>query len=481
MRKIKFHYLLLFILFQSGLFAQNQSDRSAQIDAIFSEFNKPDVPGASIMVVKNSKIIFKKGYGLANLEEKIPAMEYTNYRLASVTKQFTAMCIMILYERGKISYEDRLTDIFPDFPNYGKKITTRHLLNHTSGLVAYEDLIPEDQKEQLKDKDVLEMMKKIDSTYFEPGSSYRYSNTGYALLAMIVEKFSGKSFAQFLKENIFEPLGMTNSVTYEKGISEVKNRAYGYSLKENGFERTDQSLTSAVLGDGGIYTSIMDYYKWDQALYTEKIVKYSTFKEALTSGILNNGKAIDPGYGFGWRTDKTKNINHYEHSGSTIGFSNHVIRIPELQTTVIALTNRNNMSEVARYVTAVANLYTDNLFKTSIDVALRLIIEEKGIEDAIKKYHELKEKHSDKYDFKESNLNSLGYKFLETKRNKEAIEIFRLNLKAYPESSNALSSLGEAYMLNGDKEKAMQCFEKSLKINSKDMKAIDMMKKLSER
>ena len=336
--------------------------RAAGIDEIFAEFNKPDVPGASVAVIKDGKIVFKKGYGLANLETGEKAADYTNYRLASVTKQFTAMCILILKEQGRLNLETKLTEIFQDFPDYGEKITIKNLLQHTSGLIAYESLMPEGQTEQVHDNDVLEMMKTQDSTYFEPGESYRYSNSGYALLAMIVEKISGKSFADFLKENIFDPLGMENTIAYEKGISTVKRRAFGYKKGESGFEDSDQSSTSAVLGDGGIYTSVMDYYKWDQALYTDKLVSRKTIEEAFTPGKLNDGSEIESGYGFGWFTGKVNGIKWVGHSGSTCGFRTYVLRIPEKEFTVIVLINSREPQAV-KYVYKVANLYTDNLFK----------------------------------------------------------------------------------------------------------------------
>ncbi len=328
-----------FLIMTSFIHPQNISDKSNLVDAILADYNQPASPGAAVMVISGGKILYSHGYGLANLEEKIPVGTNTNFRLASVTKEFTATAIMILINRGKLRFDEKLTDIFPGFPAYGEKIKITNLLDHTSGLIDYENLIPDTATIQVKDKDVLEMMMKQDSTYFEPGSKYQYSNTGYALLAMIVEKISGQHFAKFLKENIFDPLKMSNSVAYEKGISEVTNRAYGYSEKNSVFIRTDQSLTSAVLGDGGIYTSVEDMYKWDQSLYTEKILPKKLIEKSFTRGILNNGEKID--YGFGWHLKTYKNHEIVYHTGSTIGFRNVIYRIPDKKFTVILLTNRD--------------------------------------------------------------------------------------------------------------------------------------------
>ncbi|MBI3667281.1 MAG: beta-lactamase family protein [Acidobacteria bacterium] len=309
------------------------------IDALFVDYNRPDVPGASVIVIRKALIVYARAYGFANLEEHTRASTRTNYRLASLTKQFTAMAVMMLAKDGKLHFDDRLTDALPGFPAYGSRIRIRHLLNHTSGLWDYEDLIPEGQKEQLKDRDALELVKAKGATYFEPGSRFKYSNTGYATLALVVETASGRPFARFLKERIFQPLGMDDTVAYEKGISEVSNRAYGYTLEGAGFKRTDQSLTSAVLGDGGIYTSVMDLYKWDRALYSDRLVDRAILQLAVTPATLNDGSKTE--YGFGWFVDRYRGRRlRYRHNGETVGFENVIQRFPEEQLTVIILANR---------------------------------------------------------------------------------------------------------------------------------------------
>ena len=309
-----------------------------KVDGLFREFDHPDVPGASVAVVREEKIVMAKGYGLANVEESIPATPYTNFRIASMTKQFTAMCIMMLKERGLLSYNDPITRFFPDFPAIGKQITVRHLVGHTSGLVDYEDIIPAGQTEQLKDRDVLELLKTQQGTYFTPGTQYRYSNTGYALLALIVEQVSGTDFATFLKENIFDPLGMSETVAYEKGASTVNHRALGYRQTDQGFIDADQSLTSAVLGDGGIYTSVLDYCKWDQALYGTELVGRQALQEVFTPGRLADGTPTI--YGFGWRIETRGTTLVVHHNGGTCGFNSAVRRAPERQTTVMVFANR---------------------------------------------------------------------------------------------------------------------------------------------
>src|ERR1017187_1098425 len=167
---------------------------AARVDALFQDFNQPGAPGASVMVIKRGKVVLPKGYGLANLEEKVPCGTNTNFRLASVTKQFTAMAVMILAERKQLSLDERLTDFFPEFPAYGSQITVRHLLTHTSGLIDYEDVIPKGTEIPVLDRDVLRLLMQQDRTYFPPGARYRYSNSAFALLALIVEARSGNTF-----------------------------------------------------------------------------------------------------------------------------------------------------------------------------------------------------------------------------------------------------------------------------------------------
>ena len=309
-----------------------------QIDALFRDFGHPNAPGASVMVIHNGKAVFAKGYGLANLEGKTPCTTNTNFRLASVTKQFTAMAVMILVEQKKLMLDERLTNFFPEFPDYGKQITVRHLLTHTSGLPDYEGLIPQETTIPVLDQDVLRILLKTVKTYFPPGTQYRYSNSGYALLALIGEVRSGQTFARFLKENIFEPLKMTNTLAYEQGFSVVPNRAFGHAMKSNVWQRTDQSLTSSVLGDGGVYSSVTDLFKWDQALYKPRLVS-----EAMLRVAFSPATATDkPGrsYGFGWFIGEYRGLKEISHGGDTIGFRTRIARFPEKRFSVTILANR---------------------------------------------------------------------------------------------------------------------------------------------
>src|SRR5215469_15070431 len=235
--------MLTLLLLAAHLASASDPKYAEKIDAILVAAGlKPgNDPGAAVLVVKNGKVLFERGYGVTDLKSLSKIDARTNFRLASVTKQFTAMAIMLLVHDGRLHYEDRLTDIFPDFPEYGRAITIRHLLNHTSGLLDYEDLMQQQK-----------------TTKFTLGSKWEYSNSGYVLLGLIVQKVSGKSFPDFLHDRIFTPLGMSNTLAYVRGKNDVRNRAYGHSLEQGAWKQTDQSPTSATLGDGGVYSSLDD-------------------------------------------------------------------------------------------------------------------------------------------------------------------------------------------------------------------------------
>ena len=293
------------------------------------------VPGAGVLVLLDGAPIVRRAFGMADLELGIAASCTTNYRLASLSKQFTAAAVLMLAEEGAVSLDAPLREWLPALPECAGAATLRHLLTHTSGVVDYEDLVPCGRSAQLRDADVLQLLAAVPRTYFTPGSAYRYSNGGYALLALVVQAASGRSFAAFLRERIFTPLGMGGTLAYESGTSTVTGRAIGYSLVNGRWERTDQSLTSAVLGDGGIYSSIEDLARWDAALYDDRLLRPESLRLAFTPAIPTDAPGIE--YGFGWRiTGET-----VWHSGESVGFRNVIVRWPRRRLTVAILSNRN--------------------------------------------------------------------------------------------------------------------------------------------
>jgi CubicO group peptidase (beta-lactamase class C family) len=344
-----------------------------QIYAVFANLESKKAPGAAVLVVNHGQVVFQSGYGVTDLRTLNKIDAHTNFRLASFTKQFTAACIMLLARDGKLHYDDHLTDFFPEFPAYGKSITVRNLLNHTSGLEDYDDLLmkqypdtPPEKIPQIHDAGVLQLLEQQNATKFPPGSQWEYSNSGYAVLAMIVEKVSGKPFGQFLQERIFTPLKMKDTLAHESGKNEVLHRAYGHTKKDDTkkdgeWSQTDQSPTSAVLGDGGIYSSIDDLAKWDRALREHTLLSKAEMQPALTPVQPSAGPAKFPdgstlSYGFGWFLDPYRGHKRMSHDGSTIGFLTTIQRFPEDELTIIVLANRTDI-DPEHLAFKVADLY----------------------------------------------------------------------------------------------------------------------------
>ena len=307
-----------------------------------------DQPGAALLVIRNGEAIVRRGFGLGQVEHPRPVTPTTSFRLASISKQFTATAVLLLAQDGALDIDDPARKWLPELPESASAITLRHLLSHTSGLLDYEDLMDPADLRQVHDIDVLNLLSTETGSYFAPGEDYRYSNSGYALLALIVERASGTRYADFLRERIFEPLGMS-SVAFEEGRSQVPERAYGYSWVDGGWLLTDQSPTSAVLGDGGIYASIDDLARWDAALYDERLLHEPWRTLAVTPATTTDEPDVAH-YGFGWRLQDDLQW----HSGETMGFRNVILRWPSQHLTVVLLTNRNDPEPyaLARHIAA---------------------------------------------------------------------------------------------------------------------------------
>ena len=329
---MKASWLLGMAMMSTGAHA---ATREETIDAWMRDYTG-QVPGASVLVLEGGDAVFQRSYGLADLEAGVTSSPTTNYRLASVSKQFTAASVLLLVEDGVLTLDDRVRHWLPTLPVASEGITLRHLLSHTSGLVDYEDLLPPDQARQIHDADVLRLLEREDRLYFPAGSDYRYSNSGYALLALVVERASGQRFAAFLQARIFSPLGMTATLARQDEGPPVTDRAFGYTRVGDRWERTDQSTTSAVLGDGGIYSSITDLAKWDAAWYDDRLLSAPSRALAVQASTATPEPDVAH-YGFGWRLQGRMQW----HSGESIGFRNVLLRFPAQRLTIIVLSNRD--------------------------------------------------------------------------------------------------------------------------------------------
>src|SRR5882757_3554583 len=330
-----------------------------RIDAVFADMDTPQHPGAALLVTDHNEIVYRKCYGLADLETRRPVTADTSFYLGSIAKPFTAMAIMLLAEEGRLSYDDRLSSILPQFPAWGAEISVRHLLHHTSGLTEYVQLfsssagIPEWTREihGVTNDAVLDRAADLAGLAFPVGTQYAYSNIGYLLLAMIVAVVSGQSFADFLAARIFDPFGMKHTVAYDASRPFRHNLAHGYWREKDQFERWDYPMLT--VGDGGLFTTIDDLFLWDQALSTERLVSKALLAQAFTSGTTNDGTPV--GYGFGWYTNVFPfcsaaereqllaiggaGLRHVAHGGSCVAYYNYTIRFLDTRRTIVVLTN----------------------------------------------------------------------------------------------------------------------------------------------
>ncbi|MBM3402217.1 MAG: beta-lactamase family protein [Bacteroidetes bacterium] len=335
---MKSFIIILLMLINHAAYSQLEK----RMDSLIRQSTQPNQPGIALSIESNGKIIYNKGFGIVDAVSKKNIDAKTNFRLASVSKQFTAMCILLLEKDQKLSLEDPISKFFPELPsNLSQKILVRHLITHTSGIIDYEEVMDNSIDKQLLDLDVLNILKTQNKTYFNPGSQFRYSNSAYALLAIMVERTSGKSFPEFMKERIFKPLKMNNSLVYEFK-TKIPNRSMGFARDENHkLYLNDQSSTSAVQGDGGVYCSINDYKKWTHGIWNNSLINMSAILSRVNIPIK---EVTGSYYGPGWFYFD-KGTPALFHSGSTCGFSTYAINIPSRKISIVYFSNIAGNSE----------------------------------------------------------------------------------------------------------------------------------------
>jgi CubicO group peptidase (beta-lactamase class C family) len=342
--------------------AQSSIQQQPNIDAIFSKWESPDSPGGSVGIIKEGKLIFAKGYGSANLDYNIPNDSKTVFRIGSTSKQFTAACIVLLSQQGKLSFDDKLIKFFPNFPAYANDITIQHLLNHTSGVRDYlilARLSGLGSDDHYTDKMVAKWLANQQELNFNPGDEYLYSNSGYWLLGQIVKSVSGVTMAEYAKENIFIPLEMNDTHFHNDHKQIVKNRASGYRPNRKGGYSISMT-TLDMIGDGGVFTTVEDLAKWDTSFYDSKILNQSFWKKMTHVGTLNNGKKIT--YASGLDISTYKGLKIIQHGGSMVGYKADMIRFPEAKFSVVILVNRAD-SNPTKMAYKVADLFLKNEYK----------------------------------------------------------------------------------------------------------------------
>lgn len=338
-----------------------RAEREARVDRIFATYDRPDSPGCAVGVVRNGMLAYQRGYGMANLDHDVPLTSRSVFYVASVSKQFAATTMALLADRGAISLDDDVRKYVPELPDYGRVITIRHLVHHTSGLRDYLTLMNmagmrlEDVH---SDPAVLDLTVRQRGLNFMPGDEYLYSNTGYFLMSVIVERVTGKTFRQFTDEAIFRPLGMHDTHFHDDRTMIVRNRVMSYAPRGDGF-RQDYWANFEKVGSGGLLTSVEDLFLWDQNFHADRLGSARLMEQLHTRGVLTSGDTLP--YAFGMNIGEYRGLPTVDHGGSSMSFRAHLLRFPEQQFSVITLCNVGTANPAA-LTRQIADIYLEEEF-----------------------------------------------------------------------------------------------------------------------
>lgn len=466
----------------SGNFCFGQT-KIDQLDELLNQYHNYGKFNGSVLVSEQGKVIYKKGFGLANMEWDIPNKPNTKHRLGSISKQFTAMLILQLAAKGKLDLHAPISKYLPDYPKEsGDKITTHHLLTHSSGIPNYTSFpgfFEEESRDPYKPE---EFIKKFQDKglEFKPGEKFNYSNSGYFLLGVIIEKLTGKTYEAMLHENIFTPLGMDDS-GYDNHGAILKNRATGYEKNGNSFVNSNYLDMSIPYAAGSLYSTVEDLYIWDQALYTNKLLPKEYMDLYFKPYIAAFGNSH---YAYGWGVGKeaignTKDsIAVISHGGGINGFNTEISRSTSDKSLVVLLNNTGGapLNQMTSAIRGIMNGKPYDLPKKSLAYDLLGVIQAKGIKEGIIYFNANKD--SDVFDLNENEMNQIGYKLMGDGSVEEAAQVFKLNVEAFPKSFNVYDSYAEALMKLGKNEEAIKNYKISVEMNPANQNGIDMLKKL---
>jgi CubicO group peptidase (beta-lactamase class C family) len=484
-RKSNFVLRILFIfcfIAMSGNQVLNAQSKASQIEDLMSLYTEYGQFNGSVLVAEDGEVLYKHGFGKANMEWDIPNATNTKHRLGSITKQFSAMLILQLVEEGKLKLDAPITTYLPDYPKAkGDKISLHHLLSHSSGIPNYTSFpkfFEETSRDPFTPTEFISQFKDLELE-FTPGEKFAYSNSGYFLLGVIIEKVTGKSYEENLQEKIFQPLNMKNTGFDHHNVI-LKNRASGYEKRGNSYSNAAYLDMSIPYSAGSLYSTVEDMYLWDRALQNNTLLSKEN-TDLLFAAHIRMGSGT---YGYGWGTNKMANAASKDsivvigHGGGINGFNTLINRIPANQELIVLLNNTGgtNLGEMSRKIIKILNDLPYELPQRSLANYLMDEITKNGLEAGIAAFK--KQKGSKEYILKENDMNALGYQFLQSGKLNEAIAVFKLNVAEFPESSNVYDSLGEAYMEAGNKELAILNYKRSVEMDPKNENGKEMLKKL---
>lgn len=327
-------------------------------DLVKAEMQKRQIPGLSLAVIKDGEVVKAQGYGFANLEHQVAATAHTVYEIGSISKQFTAVTIMMLVEEGKVGLNDTISAYLNGLPSAWNHVTIKHLLTHTSGIPDFEEVIGYGSYRNVFTDEALIKTVSALPMDFSPGEKWSYSNTGYVLLGMLLEKVTGKPYPEVIQERIFQPLGMLESRDSDPVVI-IPHRAAGYALERKSLENRDAMQPSACKGAGTLVSTVLDMAKWDAALYAEKLVKSSSWEQIWMPVKLNDGTTFP--YGFGWLLMPWQGHKLLMHSGGTAGFTTQFSRFTDDHITVVVLTNLYALNRLGKLANTIAGFFVPAL------------------------------------------------------------------------------------------------------------------------
>lgn len=471
--------LLVFLALAVPAAAQG---KARAIDALLARYHEVGAFNGAALVADGGTVVFKKGYGFADFEWQIPNTPDTKFRLGSITKQFTATLVLQLVGESRLSLETTLAEALPYYRrDTGGRVTIHHLLNHTSGIPSYTD--QPDFDDIMRDRyDVREFVERHCSgdLAFEPGSTFRYNNSGYFILGAIIEQVTGKPYAQVLAERILDPLGM-RATGYDLSGPLLEKRARAYERRLAGVANADYLDMSLPYAAGSLYSTVEDLFIWDQALYGDTVLPAAAKAKMFTPGL--------SAYGYGWiirpqpiGPDKAERLT-IGHGGGINGFNTIITRVPDDRHLVVLLNNTGgtNLAAMAAGILDILYGRTPPPPKRPVAAVLYETIRASGVAAAVARYREIKTSGSAEFDLSESQINRLGYELIGEKRAADAVEILKLNVEAFPESGNAHDSLAEAYVEAGEKELAIKHYAKALELDPTNRNAVEKLAELVKR
>jgi len=475
--------MLTTLLFSCSRTSSNTKERDLtkqQIDSLFHFAHANGMFNGSVLITKNDSLIYQASFGFANKEKEEEFSQESLFYIASISKQMTAMGIMILQEQGRLSYDDKVVKFFPDFPKYLHAISIRQLLNHTSGLTdrAYYQL------ESPSNQDVRNVLLEQDSLELINGETFRYSNSGFVLLALIIEQVSREPIEDFFDQEIFIPLEMKNTTAKRSMAQSSPNMVEGYNFsgKKVGYQ-------SSVVGPGGIYSTIDDLARWNRALNSNLLVSKKTLSEAFTNGQLNDKpisimlRTQEYGYGFGWMVFEKNGQKYVQHDGTVEAYRSMIKKNLSKGYDYIYLTNDGARLAANELLTSIDNILDSAIYKVPlIPLTTKIVTEfqDNDLQLASANLQAIAKRGGGSYTINEQGVNRLAYSYLKEKKVTVALEVFKLNVILHPSSANAFDSLAEGYFSNEEFALSLKNYQKSLVLNPSNENAKERISQLKE-